>query len=275
MKISVILAIYNEDQYLQKCLTSLNKQRGVTFEIIIVDDGSYKKVDLNTYKIQNTKYKIQLHRIDHSSPAIARNLGVEKSKGDIVVFVDGDMEFEPDFLQKLTDPIVKGETKGTFSTEEFVANWDNLWARCWNNENGLATKRRIKKSINMVRDFRAILKSEFTRVKGFDNTGYTDTWTLGKKLGYWPTPTNAKYYHYNPASRNEVFMQALWIGARQRKWGLIGSVIAGIRATIVFSLPLAIFKAIRYKQPHMIKFKLIYDLGILGGVMNRIVNKSN
>lgn len=271
MKISVILAIYNEDKYLEKCLLSLSEQKGVNFEVIVVDDGSWKPVNTKQLKVEGDKFKF--FRIDHTGPAVARNFGVEKAKGEIVVFLDGDMEFEDDFLQMLTDPIVNGKSKGTFSTEEFVANWDNIWARCWNYENNLPTKRRINKNANMVKDFRAILKREFTRVKGFENTGYTDTWTLSEKLNYFPTPTKAKYYHYNPSDYWEVFAQAMWIGGRKRKFGFLGKIIAAARATAPVSLFVGLYKTVRYRELFMIKFKLLYDLGILGGIMNKIMNK--
>jgi hypothetical protein len=186
------------------------------------------------------------------------------------------MKFAPNFLKVLTKPIETGESKGTFSTEEFVANWDNVWARCWNYENGIKKNRRIlPEQANMTKDFRAILKSEFTRVDGFDDTGYTDTWTLSKKLGYLPTPTKAKYYHYNPSSKQEVVMHSLWIGARQRKFGILGKIIAALRATAPFSLVIGILKAIKYREPKMIEFKLYYDLGTLGGIMYSITSSKN
>jgi len=265
-EISVILAIYNQDKYLKKCLGSLAKQEGISYEVIVIDDGSFHKI--TNYKLQITNGKFRVFGIKHGGTAKARNFGANKAKGEILVFLDGDMRFEKDFLAKLTAPIRKGKTKGTFSTEELVANWDNHWARCWNWENGLPDKRRIDpKRIDMVKDFRAILKSEFDKVNGFDDIGYTDTWTLSKKLGYQPKPVKeARYYHYNPSGLLEVFRQAAWIGGRDRKFGLLGKAIALFRASLPVSLIIGIPKGLIKAELRFILFKLVYDIGIIAGI---------
>jgi glycosyltransferase involved in cell wall biosynthesis len=269
--ISVILAVYNQDKYLSKCLKSLSKQKQVKFEIILVDDGSKNKLIIKNEKLKNNK--IRFFRIAHSGPALARNFGAQKARGEILVFLDGDMEFEPDFLKKLVEPILKKQAKGAYSSEEFVANWENIWARCWNFENGLKGKRRISQKQNMIKDFRAILKSEFEKVGGFDNIGYTDTWSLSEKLNYLPIITQAKYHHYNPSSLIEVFNQAKWIGGRQRKFGVVGKILALLRASLPISIIAGSIKSIQYKQVKFLLFKLIYDLGITFGIISCQIKK--
>lgn len=270
MKISVILAIYNEDKYLEKCLISLSNQQKVDYEVLVIDDGSNKKFQVSNFKFKINEKKFRFFQINHSGTAKTRNFGVSKSKGEILVFIDGDMEFTPTFLYELTLPIIEKKAKGTFSSEEFVANWENTWAKCWNYENGLKSNKRIKIQENMTNDFRAILKSEFNRVGGFDNIGYTDTWSLSSKLGYKPVLTQAKYFHYNPESLKEVFFQAIWIGKRQRKFGIIGKLIALIRVSFPISLFIAISKSICFTTPKFATFKLIYDFGIFIGILKSL-----
>ena len=69
--------------------------------------------------------------------------------------------------------------------------------------------------------FRAILKPEFDKVNGFDQSrGYDDDWTLSEKLGYQATTaSNAVYYHCNPDNLKEIFFQARWQGNRRRNFG--------------------------------------------------------
>ena len=268
-EISVILAVYNEDKYLKRCLESLAKQKKANFEVLVIDDGSYRKVDNKPFSsFENFKF----FRIKHSGTAKARNFGAKKAQGKILVFIDGDMEFEPDFLEKLTAPVRKGEAKGTFSTQELVANWNNVWARCWNWENKLPGRKRIDpRRLNMVRDFRAILKSEFQSVGGFEDIGYTDTWTLAEKLNYLPQAVNnAKYYHYNPDNLNEVFRQAAWIGSRRRKFGIIGKSLALLRATIPISVLSSLLVIARKRELNFLIFKIIYDLGIFTGIIGSL-----
>ncbi|MGI5828511.1 MAG: glycosyltransferase family 2 protein [Patescibacteria group bacterium] len=248
-------------------METLIKQSGVEYEILLIDDGSSKVIDANSLPKEVT-----LFRRKHSGTALSRNFGASKAKGEVLVFVDGDMYFEETFLDELTKPIRLGKSKGTYSTEEFVANWDNVWARCWNWENGLKTSRRISTSRNdMVRDFRAILKKEFERVGGFSNTGYTDTWSLSKKLGYLPQKTQAKYFHYNPSSLKEVYWHASWVGKRERKYGLTGKLLALARVLFPVSLIIGVKKAIEHSEGRYIWFKMVYDLGIASGIVASLV----
>ena len=250
MKISIVIAVYNEEDYIESCLHSIYHQDFSEFEIIVIDDGSSD----NTYqKISNLESQISNFRVfrqKHQGPALARNRGAKKAKGKVLVFVDGDMYFEKSFLKKLVSPILKGKAKGTYSTEEYIANWDNIWARCWNYNWNLPDEKRIdEKRGDQQKDFRAILKKEFLKVGGFSSTGYTDTWTLSKKLGYRPQPTKAVYYHYNPSSLEKVFNQAKWVGKREYKLGLAGKIITLMRKSLPFSLFFGLKKACQKKEP--------------------------
>jgi glycosyltransferase involved in cell wall biosynthesis len=208
---------------------------------------------------------------------VARNRGAKYAKGDILILIDADMEFEPDFVKHLVQPIKMGKVKGTFSKQEYVANWESAWARCWNWNQNLPSRSRLPADHpNVGTDFRAILKSEFQRVNGFDDVGYTDTWTLPKKLGYQPIHApGAKFYHYNPTSLHEIFAQARWASKRQYKLGLIGKGTALIRASLPVSLAVGIVKSLRYLEPAFLIFKIVYDLGTTIGIIeNTLTGKT-
>ena len=206
---SIILPVFNEISVLPNCLESLGKQTVFgQMEIIVVDDGSSDGSD-----------KFATLKQSHQGPGAARNLGASKAKGEILVFVDADMEFEGDFVEKLTKPIIEQKTIGTFSKEEYLLNKDNVWARLWNLNLGREESRMIGRGEypNGCPVFRAILKSKFDQSGGFDeNVGYTDDWSLSKKLGVQATyASGAKYYHRNPDSLSEVWTQARWFGKNE------------------------------------------------------------
>ena len=225
MTISVVIPTYNEAKYISNCLASLQGQTLKPKEIIVVDDGS---TDDTLEIILNLKSKILNLKIlqqKHLGAGSARNLGAKTAVGNILVFIDADMEFDPDFIKNLVAPIVAGRTKGTFSKHEFVKNWDNPWARSWSYCLGLKDNRLIPTNYpDTAPVFRALLKSEFDRIGGFDeNRGYDDDWSLSERLGYQATVApGAVYYHYNPDSWLEIFRQARWRASRQYKVGLIG-----------------------------------------------------
>jgi hypothetical protein len=183
--------------------------------------------------------------------------------------MDADMTFEQNFLQELIAPIIQGKYKGTFSKQEFVGNWENIWARCWNYNQNLTQKRMIPENYPDVGlDFRAILKSEFLRVKGFDDVGYTDTWTLVKKLGYKPQAApGAKYFHNNPDNLSEVFLQSKWAAKREYKLGLLGRLAALFRVSLPLSLTIGLVKSLKYKEWRFVLFKIVYDFGAFLGIL--------
>lgn len=271
-KISVVIPTYNEESSILNCLNSLEKQSYKDREVIIVDDGSTDET-LQLVTQYSRGKPVKVYRQNHKGPGSARNLGAKHSKGEILVFVDADMTFASDFLEKLVAPIIFGKTCGTFSKEELVANPQNIWAACWTiNEGWEKGKRHPKNYPDKQRVFRAILKSEFDRVGGFTPSGeYTDDWTLSKKLGYLAdNAPGAKFYHKNPESLNEVFDQTKWIGRRRYKLGAIGKLVALLRALLPISLVVGVVKAILHKKPAFIVFKFVYDFGIVSGVLTSL-----
>lgn len=262
--ISVIIPAYNEEKDLSDCLKSLLNQKNTDFEIIAVDDGSTDKTVSVIKKLQEMHKELMLISQDHKGPGEARNQGAKIAKGEILVFVDSDMTFKDDFLDKLTRPIIKGQTKGTFTKEEFVRNWSNVWARCWNYNQGINNDRRIPANYpDKAPVFRAILKKEFEKVKGFAPIGYTDDWSLSRRLGYQAEVVNeAVCYHKNPENLKEVYEHARWIGKNEfitKKWRRLINLFFYFAP---ISLIKGVVKAIFYREADFIKFKMIYDQAV-------------
>jgi len=267
MKISVIIPTYNESNAIGECIASLAKQTYHDFEIIVVDDGS---TDETPEKISSRV--TTLHQ-NHLGAGAARNLGVKRASGEILVFVDADMTFDKNFLKNLVKPILSGSAKGTFSKYEYVSNWENVWARCWNiNQNWEGRKRHPRNYPDKQKVFRAILKKEFDKVEGFTPGGYTDDYSLYDKLGYMAVSTpGVIFYHKNPSSLKEVFNHARWVGKRGYKLGAFGQAIGIVRASLAVSFMVGTFKAFINMLPQFLVFKLVYDFGILIGILEMIL----
>ena len=271
MKLSVIIPTYNEESVIADCLKSLEGQTHGDFEVLVIDDGSSDKT-LEAVKKAGSKRLKGIFKQNHKGPGAARNLGAKRAEGEVLVFVDADMTFDRDFLRKLVEPIEKGRTKGTFSKSEFVSNWENVWARCWNINEGWEEKRRHPRNYPDTQPvFRAILKSEFDRVGGFVPGGYTDDWSLSKKLGYEAeVAEGAVFYHKNPGSLPEIFSHARWVGKRPYKLGMFGAFIALVRASFPVSVLVGSIKSVVHKEPAYPVFKIVYDLGIFVGILEFI-----
>jgi glycosyltransferase involved in cell wall biosynthesis len=99
MKVSVIIPCYNHWQYLSEALDSAIAQTYQNVEIIVVDDGSEKQPDGATIDLLEQK-KIQIVKIDHSGPAVARNRGIEAASGDLILPLDADDKIAPTYLER-------------------------------------------------------------------------------------------------------------------------------------------------------------------------------
>ena len=113
MKLSIIIPIYNVENYLRKCIDSVLNQdlSSDEYEIILVDDGSPdgcpQICDAYALKSQELEVKSQeyplirvIHR-ENGGLSAARNSGIEVAKGDYVMFVDSDDYIEPNVLGTL------------------------------------------------------------------------------------------------------------------------------------------------------------------------------
>lgn len=274
MKLSVIIPTYNEKLVLEDCIESLGAQNYKDFEIVVVDDGSTDGTNDILKNLRTSLPNFQFFEQKHEGAGAARNLGAKHAKGAILVFLDADMTFDKNFLSKLVEPIEKGTVKGTWSREEYVSNWENIWARCWNiNENWEPKRRHPKNQPDHQAVFRAILKSEFDRVGGFTPGGYDDDWSLFGKLGYEAIKaTGAVFYHKNPATLSEIFNQARWVGKRKYKLGYLGYLGALLRASFPASLLVGLYKGFKIYDLRFMIFKTVYDFGTFVGIIEYLIS---
>ncbi len=115
MLISVVIPTYNRLPILRKCLDALENQilnvEIHSFEIVIVDDGSTDgTVDWLRNNIETYPH-LRLFEQSHGGPALGRNLGVEKSKGELIVFIDSDLVVEKFFLRNHIDSLLRAWKK--------------------------------------------------------------------------------------------------------------------------------------------------------------------
>lgn len=105
MKFSIVVPVYNVEQYLGQCLESLQAQNYGDYEVICVNDGSSdgSKEILSAWEPRMQKMRV----IDRENGGLsaARNTGLEAATGDYVVFVDSDDWVEPTMLSTLAESI--------------------------------------------------------------------------------------------------------------------------------------------------------------------------
>lgn len=278
-KLSVIIPAYNEEKSIGETLKSLDKQTFKDFEIILVDDGSTDRTLEVIKKFKN----IKIIEGEHNGPGFSRNLGVKKSRGKILVFVDADMTFDKDFLKYLIKPILENKNIGTEESIETAKNAEyNIWSKCWGK---IISDPNDK---NHRRVFQAILKSEFIKLGGFDSKfGYADDQTFFLKYGIRPTVVEkAISYHDNPETLKEVYKQSRWIGASINNFWTGNEFIkyfVPIALFIIFPIMIPISslrkcymnKNFKIFFPWMLIFTFVKYFGTISGIIRNVYFKKN
>lgn len=105
--ISIIVPVYNSEQYLQKSIHSIIAQTYKNLEIILVDDGSNDCSPEICDQLSEQDSRIKVIHKKNGGASTARNLGVEVSTGELIVFVDSDDILPENSISLLYSPIEK------------------------------------------------------------------------------------------------------------------------------------------------------------------------
>ena len=106
-KITVIVPVYNVENYLNKCLDSIITQTYTNIEIIVVNDGSTDASGEICKEFAEIDHRIIYIEQENAGLSAVRNTGLEIMSGDYVTFVDSDDWIEQDYLETLYKKIVE------------------------------------------------------------------------------------------------------------------------------------------------------------------------
>lgn len=101
MKLSIIVPVYNLEDYIAATLDSLlSIHFSSNYEIVVINDGSTDGSESVIRDYQQKQSRIVLYSIKNQGVSNARNVGISKATGEYITFVDGDDTVEPDFFEK-------------------------------------------------------------------------------------------------------------------------------------------------------------------------------
>ncbi|MEZ7528346.1 glycosyltransferase family 2 protein [Cloacibacterium normanense] len=107
-KISIIIPVYNAEQYLEGCLLSISQQAFTDFEIWAINDGSKDRSLEILKKHQEKEPRLHILSQENKGVSAARNLGLENAQGEYITFVDADDWLHPETLKQYIE-IAKNE----------------------------------------------------------------------------------------------------------------------------------------------------------------------
>lgn len=100
--VSIVMPVYNAEKYLKKSIESVLQQTYVSWELILIDNGSSDKSLRICREYAEREDQITvLHQYRNLGVSSARNLGMEKVRGNYVTFLDADDWIAPDYLEQL------------------------------------------------------------------------------------------------------------------------------------------------------------------------------
>lgn len=99
--ISVIVPVYNGQDYLENCIQSIQSQTYGNLEIIVVNDGSTDATGQVCDRLKKACDNIRILTLGDEGVSVARNTGMRAAQGECITFVDADDRLHPEMLRRL------------------------------------------------------------------------------------------------------------------------------------------------------------------------------
>ena len=119
-KVSIIVAIYKSELFLEKLILSIINQTYKNIEIILVNDGSPDQSGKICDKFANQDNRIKVIHKKNGGACEARNVGMDAATGDYIVIVDGDDWLELDYIEYMMQLISKTKSDMAMSDKIFT-----------------------------------------------------------------------------------------------------------------------------------------------------------
>lgn len=111
MLLSIIVPVYNVEQYLEQCILSLVHQSYRSIEILLIDDGSSDGSSAICDEWAKKDQRIHVFHTENHGVSHARNVGLEQARGDYIGFVDSDDWIDPDMYEIMMKKIVAAQAE--------------------------------------------------------------------------------------------------------------------------------------------------------------------
>jgi len=119
MKLSIIIPVYNEEKTIAEIIKRVQQVelRGITKEIIVVNDGSQDKTEEILEKIEKKEQDIKIiNYLENQGKGMAIRTALPQVEGDIVIIQDADLEYNPAEYPHLIEPILEEEAEVVYGS---------------------------------------------------------------------------------------------------------------------------------------------------------------
>ncbi len=138
MKLSVIIAAYNVQDYIIRCLESLANQKMKDVEFLVVDDGSTDQTGkyIQDFINRENDDRFSYLKKENGGLSSARNFGQDRAKGEYIWYIDGDDYIEND--SRLLERLYKNADESSLDVLIFNFKYDGSWGEKYSNNIGLS-----------------------------------------------------------------------------------------------------------------------------------------
>lgn len=218
--VSTIITTKNEEAVIENLLKSIVKQTYQNIEIILIDNNSNDKTLSIVKKFKKIRqascFAIKIYQQGPERSA-QRNFGAKKAKGDLLFFLDADMELTPKVVEDCVRKIYQENAEGVVVPEE--SKWTNFWGEVKAFERSFYNE----KGDSITDAARFFSRKIFNEVGGYDEsiTGPED-WDLPdrvKEAGFKiARSTEVVYHHEQEISLLTLFKKKFYYGLNAHKY---------------------------------------------------------
>ena len=221
VKVSVIIPVYNSEEYLVRCLESVVNQSYYNLEIIIINDGSNDNSPNIIKEYMRNDERIVYIKQNNSGLSEARNAGIEIATGDFLFFLDSDDEISRDAIRLLVEKSIQGNLDVAIGLLKYIKNNKEY------NSNRKLDERKIDNGIDCINEmlnaknirFHAVAKlfrrELFFNIRFPINRLYEDTGCIykviykAKRIGYINNKIYLYYFNNNSISKGNFNIKKL------------------------------------------------------------------
>ncbi|WP_286312147.1 glycosyltransferase family 2 protein [Romboutsia ilealis] len=125
--VSIIVPIYNAEEFLVDCIQSLLNQTYQNIEIILIDDGSTDKSKKICHTFSSQDKRVKVYSINNSGVSNARNFGIEHALGKYIMFCDSDDMYSLKFVQSMLENLIEFDSElGICFYDRFTDNFKSI-----------------------------------------------------------------------------------------------------------------------------------------------------
>lgn len=248
VKISIIVPVYNVEQYLEECLNSLINQTLIGIEIIIVNDGSTDNSTFIINKYKNKYKNIKVINQKNSGLSEARNTGIKNSTGKYLAFVDSDDYVDVDMFEKLYNKAEKFQCNMIIC--DMMLYWNKIKMKPYNN------LKQDQKNIYELEDLYKILLDKELNCQVMNKIYRRDIWIKNNI-----TFEKGRYYEdiYPSFKLINIFKRAMFINSPMYKYRMRqGSITASSSQKKILDYIYAFSKARKCAQHFFSVEKNVY-----------------